>query len=37
LGFAGNAGVPSPDMIWVLPMMVVFWGFGQAIASRRYD
>jgi hypothetical protein len=37
LGFVSNAGVPSPDMIWVLPMMVVFWGFGQAIASRRYD
>lgn len=36
LGFLQNAGGPVIDVIWVLPMMVFFWGIGQAIATRRY-
>ncbi len=37
LGFAGNAGLPTLDLIWVLPMIIVFWSMGQAIARRRYE
>ena len=36
LGFLENAGGPQVGMIWVFPMMIVFWGVGQFIARRRY-
>lgn len=36
LGFAENAGISSVGLLWVFPMMIVFWGIGQVIARRRY-
>lgn len=36
LGLLENAGVPQVGIIWVFPMMIVFWGIGLAIAERRY-
>lgn len=37
LGFLENAGGPELGMIWVLPMIIIFWGMGQIIARRRYE
>ncbi len=37
IGFLENVGVPQPSWIWILPMMIAFWGIGLAIASRRYE
>ncbi len=36
LGFLERAGFPQISMVWVLPMMIAFWGIGSALASRRY-
>jgi hypothetical protein len=36
LGFLERAGFPPISMIWVLPIILAFWGIGGAIASRRY-
>jgi len=35
-GFLENVGFPHVSLIWVLPLMVMLWGLGTAIAARRY-
>lgn len=35
-GFLENVGFPQISYIWILPLMVVLWGVGAGIASRRY-
>jgi hypothetical protein len=35
-GFLENAGFPLISYVFVFPLMIVFWGIGGAIASRRY-
>jgi predicted ferric reductase len=37
LGFLERAGFPRLDLIWVPIMMIGLWGFGLAIARRRYQ
>ena len=37
VGFLENAGLPQPSWIWVFPMLIALWGFGVALASRRYE
>jgi amino acid transporter len=36
LGFLENAGMPPVNIIWVLPILLVFWGIGTTLARRRY-
>ena len=36
-GFLQNAGLPHADVIWVTPLLIVLWGLGLGIASRRYQ
>lgn len=36
LGLMENAGFERPSLVWVFPMMIIFWGIGQFIAGRRY-
>ena len=36
-GFLEIVGFPRISMIWVFPLMIVLWGIGLAIASRRYQ
>jgi len=36
-GFLQNAGLPHADVIWVPPLLVVLWGLGLSVASRRYQ
>jgi len=36
-GFLQNAGLPHADVIWVTPLLIMLWGLGLAIASRRYQ
>lgn len=36
LGFLENAGFPRISLVWVFPMLIVFWGVGRWLASRRY-
>jgi hypothetical protein len=36
LGFLERADFPQIGMVWVLPMMIAFWGIGSALAARRY-
>ena len=35
-GFLESAGFPPIGLIWILPLMVMLWGLGVALASRRY-
>ena len=35
-GFLELAGFPRISLIWILPLMVVLWGIGGAVASWRY-
>jgi hypothetical protein len=35
-GFLELAGFPHISLIWILPLMVVLWGIGGAVASWRY-
>ena len=35
-GLLENAGVPQLRAIWLAPLMVMLWGCGAAVASRRY-
>lgn len=37
LGLMESAGLPSVGLIWVFPMLVMFWGFGKIIAQKRYQ
>ena len=36
-GFLENVGFPSINMIFVFPFMILVWGLGTAIASRRFQ
>ena len=36
-GFLQNAGLPHADVIWVAPLLIMLWGLGLGIASRRYQ
>ncbi len=36
-GFLENVGFPRVGLIWILPLMVMLWGLGTAIAARRYS
>ncbi len=36
-GFLQNAGLPHADVIWVTPLLILLWGLGLRIASRRYQ
>jgi len=36
-GFLQNAGFPHADVIWVTPLLIVLWGIGLGISSRRYQ
>ena len=36
-GFLQNAGLPPADVIWVTPLLIMLWGLGLGIASRRYQ
>jgi hypothetical protein len=36
IGLLEAAGLPSVGLIWVYPTMIVLWGFGVNLASRRY-
>jgi len=36
-GFLQNAGLPQADVIWVTPLLIMLWGLGLGIASRRYQ
>lgn len=35
-GFLENAGLPKLSYVFVFPLMIVLWGIGGAIATRRY-
>src|SRR5215469_6537320 len=35
-GFLQNAGLPHADVIWVPTVLIILWGVGLGIASRRY-
>lgn len=35
--FQQNAGLPRFDVSWVAPLLIVLWGIGVGIASRRYQ
>ncbi len=36
-GFLEVAGFPPISVLWVLPMLVILWGFGMVLAVRRYQ
>lgn len=36
-GFLQNAGLPHADVIWIAPLLIILWGLGLGIASRRYQ
>jgi hypothetical protein len=36
-GFLENVGFPQVSLIWILPLMVMLWGLGVALAARRYQ
>jgi hypothetical protein len=37
LAFLENGGFPPINIIWVLPMLIAFWGIGTYLAARRYQ
>ncbi len=36
-GFLQNAGLPHADVTWVTPLLIMLWGLGLGMASRRYQ
>ncbi|WP_163965559.1 hypothetical protein [Oceanipulchritudo coccoides] len=36
-GFMEGVGYPELDTVWVLPMLMVLWVVGQALARKRYQ
>ncbi len=36
-GFLEGVGFPKLSFIWILPLMVMLWGLGLGLASRRYQ
>ncbi len=37
LGMLETAGLPSIGLVWVLPMLIAFWGIGLYFAGKRYE
>lgn len=37
LGFLERVGIETLGMVWVMPIIILFWSFGLAIANRRYS
>jgi uncharacterized membrane protein (DUF4010 family) len=37
LGLMEAAGLGPIGLIWVFPMLIMFWGFGTILARRRYE
>jgi hypothetical protein len=35
LGLLENVGFPNLSMVWVLPMLIAFWGIASVWSSRR--
>ena len=35
-GFLELAGLPRISWIWIFPMLIILWGIGVGVASRRY-
>ena len=36
-GFLENVGLPQLSYTWILPALILFWGIGLGIASKRYQ
>jgi hypothetical protein len=36
-GLLENAGLPPLSWIWIFPAIVMLWGLGSAVASRKYQ
>ena len=36
-GLLENAGLPALSWIWIFPAIVMLWGLGSAVASRKYQ
>ncbi|HEV8192230.1 MAG TPA: hypothetical protein VGP82_12230 [Ktedonobacterales bacterium] len=36
-GFLEHVGFPQVSLIWILPLMVMLWGLGVALAAQRYQ
>jgi VIT1/CCC1 family predicted Fe2+/Mn2+ transporter len=37
LGMLETAGLPSIGLVWVMPMLIAFWGIGLYFAGKRYE
>jgi hypothetical protein len=37
LGFLERVGIETLSMIWVMPLIIVLWSIGLAVANRRYS
>jgi len=37
LGMLETAGLPSIGLVWVMPMLIGFWGIGLRFAGKRYE
>ncbi len=37
LGFLERVGIETAGMVWVMPLIIVLWSVGLAIAQRRYS
>ena len=35
-GLLENVAFPRISLVWILPLMIVLWTLGQALARRRY-
>ena len=36
-GFLQNVGLPTPNWVWVWPLMGMLWMVGGALATRKYQ
>lgn len=36
-GFLELIGFPPISWLWIFPLMIVLWGFGLALATRKYQ
>jgi len=36
-GFMEGVGYPELDTVWIMPMLMILWVVGQALARRRYQ
>jgi hypothetical protein len=37
LGFLERVGIQTLGMVWVMPLIIMLWSLGLAIANRRYS